>query len=330
VTIHRQGSPVFRSQYLVLAEQVEATARDGLNILGTFDGIRLAHLPARITFYLTTRLIAAEGTPGQHRYSYRFVWPSGEKRDGEDQDLPLAATPFGVATQRITIRLGDVPILQYGLHRVTHLRFTLQAFDTWEARAKTWAEMQARYGDLLRPLADDPATDPQLLTYHRDAYSDFAQRPPTVDLGFSKSNWEIGNKDEWYLGCHVPEDVFTPLRNDVLAGRCRRLDQWLQLVPMLVDDTHAPPSVSVTVGIPKMGRFSEGHSLGWVEQITWESSLARSSEAEASRTDPESELPTGGEQRLAALQGQIATLIRTVRWGIIALLAFFGLKALLS
>jgi hypothetical protein len=48
-------------------------------------------------------------------------------------------------------------------------------------------------------------------------------RNSNVEIGFSRTDWEIGNVDDWYIECIIPKETFSMLTSIVTAGRLGEL-----------------------------------------------------------------------------------------------------------
>ena len=214
------------------------------------------------------------------------------------------------------------------------LSFGLHSFDNWDALTEAWKNRRDEWGDPLHWVEDDAKSggDERQLKFLRHVYEDFERRPPTVGIGFRKADWEIGTSDEWQLDCSVPRPILAALIDDMRRGSVRRLELAITLAPTLVSEEHAPPSVPITLGILRMGKYSSGEGRGWVENIGWRvaSTERISSRTEASGRSASVE-PTADDNPPAPVEGspssqvvtsllvETARLSQTIRGGFILL-----------
>ena len=95
--------------------------------------------------------------------------------------------------------------------------------------------------------------------------------PPTVHLGFNRSDWEIGDDDSWFIECYVSQQMLDSIVAAVTAGTMREMNLGLTLENIYIDHDWAPPSMSVdwflrpsrsdnSLKIPEMAR-------GWVSVL---------------------------------------------------------------
>jgi hypothetical protein len=81
---------------------------------------------------------------------------------------------------------------------------------------------------------------------HSKKHNIFDPLPKTRSyVGFSKADWEIGNKDDWYVEVFIPHQAINKLVEHVRAGRLNVLSVGLDLEDAYTDSYHAPPSVPV-------------------------------------------------------------------------------------
>lgn len=170
-----------------------------------------------------------------------------------------------------TVDKDTIAIIGSQRRPTRQLSFTLGSFEDWNTVSEKWQRDKIIWGDPLRDLETsvDNEDGQRFLQYLRIVYAQFEERPPTIWLGFSKADCELGNKDEWQLSCEVPRPVLNALATDISNGKCDRLDVLLTLAPTLVDNEHAPPSVPVTLGILRLGKYDGGSSRGWIERVSW-------------------------------------------------------------
>lgn len=91
----------------------------------------------------------------------------------------------------------------------------------------------------FRPLDDQARIDAEQLAQEEDK----PLRSATVAVGFSRSDWEIGNDDEWFIDCHLPQGTFDALSAAVESGKLEALSLGLQLTNVYSDDDWAPPAM---------------------------------------------------------------------------------------
>jgi hypothetical protein len=173
----------------------------------------------------------------------------------------------------------------------------------------------------LEALAEDPATNSRLLAYLRHAYRQFADRRPSVAVNFMESLPDVegitmSGTGDWEIRCEVPEEVFTALRDDLLAGRCNRLELSFQVVPTFVPKGEHHDPEGHTVGV--LQTKTNSCCRGWIESFGW-------------RPVPVKQLKVISRATAAnmrELRAQLQSLILTVRWGVFGLLAVLSLLAL--
>lgn len=71
-----------------------------------------------------------------------------------------------------------------------------------------------------------------------------SKEPEYLDsmLCFTKSDWEIGNPDEWWLEVYLSEEVFGRFYDRLIAGQVRRLSLGFKFVDIYSDSLFDPPS----------------------------------------------------------------------------------------
>lgn len=68
-------------------------------------------------------------------------------------------------------------------------------------------------------------------------------RYSSAEVGFNRSNWEVGDKDEWFVSCQVSAGVLNDITSAIFDGSLRGLTLVLNLRDIYSDDKWAPPSV---------------------------------------------------------------------------------------
>ena len=223
------------------------------------------------------------------------------------------------------------------------LSFWLRSFESWDALAETWRNRRNEWGDPLHWVGNgaEGQSDQRLLEFLRHVYQDFELRPPTVSITFAKADWEIGNSDERYLECAVPRPILAALVNDMRSASVRRLELAVTLAPTLVSEKYAPPSVPVTLGVLRMGRYSSGEGRGWVENIGWRVVSREGPDLTTERGRRSTQLaPTPDEKQatnsaeplpsqvLASLSAETRRLSQTIRGGFILTLVLLLIVAI--
>jgi len=172
-----------------------------------------------------------------------------------------------------TALLGKDRIAVIGSEReaVRELSFSLRSFPSVEQHAARWQKQRSTWGDPLSKFESDSLDEDgkRVLQYLRNVFTHFDDRPPTLWLGFTSADWELGWSDNWSMECDVPETVFNELSADILNGHCRSLDVSLSLQPTLSNSAYAPPSVPVCLGVLASPGQSDARSNGWLQGLTW-------------------------------------------------------------
>jgi hypothetical protein len=240
-----------------------------------------------------------------------------------------------------TVHLDDDSVTVIGAESpaTKTLSFFLRGYAEPEDLAAEWLRIKSNRGDWRTEMEDESATPERaaLVQYLRNVFADFDERPPSTYIGFSKAEWEIGTEDAWILECSVPKTVVDTIAGDCHAGCCRRLTIAVTLSPSLTDNEHAPPSVAVTHGVLRLGKYDDGHALGWVRSLSWQTvgptSAALVGTDANSLTDEDDLAPSLSDQPKRAYTndplGEVAALAKTVRRGFILLLVLIGIIALL-
>ncbi len=112
----------YKVQYMLLADSVQQIDQGKLNILGTFDQINAAKLPMRhpVIFLVALLVAETEDELGEHQFVVRVMRPNGKQvaETGTKMRVVPAAGSFKLATVRIIIGLGGLPLREHGRHEV--------------------------------------------------------------------------------------------------------------------------------------------------------------------------------------------------------------------
>jgi hypothetical protein len=149
-----------------------------------------------------------------------------------------------------------------------------------------------------------------------DAYSDYMARVMkatnvTANLGFTKSDWEIGNKDDWWIEFYLGGETFDALVEAVRQNRAHHVwigSKWLNLY---VTDFHAPPSVGVRWYLPPSHHKDWSDTgYGYLSSVSWSETPIVLSDEEESRSESaaSTETPEKPDLTALALREQAATL----------------------
>lgn len=87
------------------------------------------------------------------------------------------------------------------------------------------------------------ASHPAPEAVDKEALGAFAFSKPVGEahLGFNRADWEIGNSNEWWLSCHIPEVMHRALVEAVTAGTLTSVGMSLQMKNLYMDGhTYAP------------------------------------------------------------------------------------------
>lgn len=111
----------FKVQYMMLADSVQDVNAGKVNVLGLFDRLNVVELPHRQSCIVIAQLQAQnEDDLGQHHVDCRLVRPNGQVtvQAGGMLRLPPNRGPGPLGLARIVIGLQNVPIREFGPHRV--------------------------------------------------------------------------------------------------------------------------------------------------------------------------------------------------------------------
>ena len=225
-------------------------------------------------------------------------------------------------------------------------RFTavIAPFDDWHSLEAGWKQHTKDWGEPIAGWRGDPPPpiSGELLGQIRRSLARLQQKPPTLHIGFVKADWESGTGDTWLLSCDVPRKVVDELVSRVEAGESPRVEMAFTMVPSLSNDHYAPPSVPITLVIPRLGQYDDGTAYGWIESFSWGASgdpRARESDVlnmEDAMTESATSVVPGPVQPAADLNRNVSLiaeslvrLSRTVKLGFILLLVLIGLLALI-
>lgn len=115
----------FKVQYFLLADQVQDVGNGKLNLLGTFDRLFLANVPARYQGFFAVALLVAgtEDELGEHRIAVRVVRPDGRQAGEGGISMRLVPEPgsWPISSTRVVFGMAGVPFREYGRHRVVLL-----------------------------------------------------------------------------------------------------------------------------------------------------------------------------------------------------------------
>lgn len=71
-------------------------------------------------------------------------------------------------------------------------------------------------------------------------------RPYTAQVGFSSSDWEIGNDDEWWAYAGIPVNVMSDIVDSIQTGRLSEISVSMNLERIYTSDIYVPPSGWIT------------------------------------------------------------------------------------
>jgi hypothetical protein len=220
------------------------------------------------------------------------------------------------------------------------VRFELIPYNTFDDLTAFWNQ-QKEYvrknedpvGEIAEFFSDDDGRE--ILKWFRHNFARFEVRPPTCWIGFSKADWEIGTKNEWWMECRVPRSTYDEIVKDLLGGRAEQLTCAITLAPPFTDQYHAPPSVSVTLGLLKERKYDSGTARGWLDSVGW--SIYQSPEApshnRAADTFDSDDLevnsrPTNEEASDGSALVSLNQLARTINRGLIMVFVLLALVIL--
>jgi hypothetical protein len=90
------------------------------------------------------------------------------------------------------------------------------------------------------PPKEESKGSPEELLIGLDEFCGYAE------VGFSSSDWEIGNPDEWFISVYVPRASFDAMVRATLNGTANRITAGARFDGLYVHDKWAPPSIRVT------------------------------------------------------------------------------------
>ncbi|MBG9389328.1 hypothetical protein [Caenimonas aquaedulcis] len=129
----------------------------------------------------------------------------------------------------------DISVIGEPDNKARRLRFTLEAGDVDPALAES--DSRSRIS-LSKPLGG-------------------------ARLGFSRADWEIGNQDEWWLSCQLPDHTITALRDAIAAGRLRTVKLGVRMQDLYTTDHPLAPASSKSHLYLRPSR--SGKSIEWPE-----------------------------------------------------------------
>ena len=252
-------------------------------------------------------------------------WNARGIREATEDPLPpikLTLSIVGTAT----LQLDSLAIINSDVPPTKQFSCSLTSVDDWEAHRAHW---RRRCEDGDTPAADVPqaetatvAGDPRPSLVR--ALTQLETSPPSLFIQFRKADWTFGNENEWLLHGDVPQAALAALAEDIDSSATTSFRLSFTLVPTLVDDRYAPPSVPVTFGILRLGPHSSGSSYGWIDDLTWDAGpVARQlppPEHEGQADDQTSEailLSRLNATVLADIQREIGRLATETRTGFI-------------
>ncbi len=104
--------------FALFADAANLSQEGKLNVLGVFDALQVATLPAvhpRAT--LVVRLKAQEGDDGTHALAFAWVGPSGDEMWSSSGEIEVGAPPPGAYELDIPVIAAiDLPVQEAGAH----------------------------------------------------------------------------------------------------------------------------------------------------------------------------------------------------------------------
>lgn len=206
-------------------------------------------------------------------------------------------------------------------------------------RLVTQVRGKAALEDRSISVVGDPASKVRVIEVSFEA-GDWQPKPPKAGedevlmltgnlggamLGFNRRDWEIGNDDQWWAACYLPQDFMDRLIAEVRGGQMRSMKFGLRLRHLwTTEHSYAPVSSrgdlflrpdkkDNSIGIPEM---ATGHV--WSIHFSAASRDLRVPEPdepmEVEEVEPQPEPPNQVAVAVAALSTRLDQVRSTLKW----------------
>lgn len=158
-----------------------------------------------------------------------------------------------------------------------------------------------------------------------------------VTLGFSRSDWEIGGEDEWWVECYVSPETMQEMVSAVSSNSMRGLSVGLRLCDLYTNDKWSPPSMKVSWFLRPSRRDNSINlpAPAYGEMTSFDLRLAESDLRKSETNQSEDDLELSGDsdmtptpktdvkaEAVLALSANVEKLRGTLKW-VGGLITFF-------
>lgn len=123
-----------------------------------------------------------------------------------------------------------------------------------------WESMVQTY-NLNAPINLEQETDiNRIKQYLQNVYKRYDEYPPSAFIGIF---------EEWYIECHIPEEIFESLASDFYNGASNSLHVAIDMQPTFINNKYAEYYESVAFGLLDIEKYGQSGCV-YITNLTWE------------------------------------------------------------